>query len=329
MTETQNTQNDKTIKKLKINDRINLILAIIVSLLCCLSTPLSAIGYIGNILSIVTVAFCSIFAVRFSARKIPTVILLVTLFTAFGLTNGLPVIALILSCTVGCGALAWLISKTGSPFLAIIPAVAYAASTLLIKDWFASLLTLLFIFPAILLAQSYDKMTNRVGALLRVSLGYIAFIVVGIFFTVLYFTGEFRIEVITDVLESLKLSLIKVMSSIEMDMLNGETQTLLSETDAYNYVSLLFSLLPSLTVIFCFIMSYFAQKVLFSVFEHIEGEDGSNELRRTFVMSPIAAIIFVLSFIIYLITSAYDSTATVATVTANLYLIFLPGLAYM
>ena len=328
MTET-NVQSNAASKRKKASNIINIVLAVTVSFICCLSTPLSTTGYIGTVLSIITVIACAVFAVRFSSRKIATVILLVSLFAIFGLANGMPLIALILSCTVGCGALAWLISKTESPFLAIIPAAAYAIATVMTKNWFASLLTLIFVLPAILLAQSYEKVRPRVSTVARVSVGFLIFIVLTVFLSVLYFTGEFRIEIVTETLDSVKATLVKVMSSFEMVMVNGETQTLMSETDAYNYVSLIISLIPSLTVISCFTAAYFAQKVQLSVFAHTGEEDEFSEQRLAVTMSPASAIVFLLSFTVYFIASSFGSADALSTVTANLYIILLPGLAYV
>ena len=317
---------ERTEKKREI---VNVLLAAIVSFACCLSIPLSSAGSLGNIVGIVTVVLCSIFAVRISSRKILTVILLVWMFSGFGLSGALPIISILLACTVGCGAFAWLISKTESPYLALIPAVAYAVSTVVTKNWFGSLLTLMFILPAIILAQTYEKMTTRVSALLRVSVGYILFIALGIVLSMLYFTGEFRTEIIGEILEYIKTNMVKVLSSIEMTMVNGETHMLMSETDAYNAISLLISLIPALTVTLCHLLAYFAQKIQFSIFCYTEGEREFNDLRKIFIMSPMSAVVFILSFLIYTVAITSDSSAVLSTVTSNLYIIFMPGLAFM
>ena len=267
--------------------------------------------------------------IRFSSRKILSVFLLIGLFSSFGLSGGLPIIAIILSCTVGCGAFAWLISKTESAFLALIPSIAYAAATIITKSWFGSLLTLVFILPAILLAQSYEKLSTRVSSLLRASIGYLVFVALAIVFSMLYFTSEFRVEIIGEVLDTVRDSFVKVLSSMEVTLVNGETQSLMSETDAYNLVSLVISLLPGLIVIFCDLLAYFAQKVQFSIFYDTEGERNFNELRKVFVMSPASAIVFIVSFLVYTVTATSGDAETVATVSSNLYLIFMPGLAFM
>ena len=306
--------------------RLNIVLAIAVSFICYLAIPFSFNESVGKVVGIVTVAICSIFTVRVSSRKIMTILLLLVLFATLGLGGGLPFVTFILASTVGCGTFAWLIAKTDSPLLAIIPALAYSISTVVTKSWFASLMTLFFIFPAVLLAQTYEKLSTRVGSLLRISLGYLSFIILGIVFSLLYFTGEFRVEIIGDILDTARESLAKILSSMEVSLVNGNTEMLMSETDAYNYVSQLISLLPALTVVLCFVLAYFAQKIQFSIFKYTDGEQEFNELRRIVIMSPISAVVFILSFLIYTVT---DPTSAVSTVCANLYYIFMPGLAFM
>lgn len=325
---TENYQNI-TDNKISRAERINVILAILVSFICCLAIPMASTSVIGNVVGIVTVAVCSVFAVRVSSRKILTVLALVILFSLFGLSNGLPIIAAVLAITVGCGTMSWLIVKIDSPYIAIIPVLAYAVATVISKSWFGSLLTLIFVFPAILLAQSYEKMNTRVGALLRVSIGFISFVVLAIVFSMLYFTGEFDIRIIGNILNGFKENAVKVLSSIEIALVNGQTEMLMSETDAYNYISLLISLIPALVVLLCYVLSYFSQKMQFSIFKYTDGEKEFNELRTVFVMSPFSAVAFVMSFLLYTIAITSSASSVLSTVTSNLYLIFMPGLAVM
>lgn len=321
---TFNTQQVNTSNKRR-DDVLNIVLAIAVSFICSLSIPFSA----NSIVGIVTVIACSAFVIRVTSRKILTVLILLGLFSTFGLSNGLPLITILLAATVGCGAYAWLISRTESAYLAVIPALAYAISTVITKNWFGSLLTLIYIVPAILLAQTYEKMNTRVSSLLRVSLGYLSFIALAIVLSVLYFTGEFRTEIISDFLNTLRDSTVKLLSAMEVSLINGETQKLMSETDAFNYVSQIISLIPALITVLCSAMAYFAQKIQFSIFVYTEGESEFNDLRKIFIMSPVSAVIFIVSFLVYTVTATSSSSAVAATVSSNLYLMLMPGLALM
>ena len=205
--------------------------------------------------------------------------------------------------------------------------MAYGIATVVTKDWFGSLFTLFFIIPAIILAQTYEKMMTRVGSLLRTSAGYGAFIALAAVFSVLYFTGEFRIEIIGEFLDSLRDSLTKVLMAAEITLVNGTTEALFSETDAYNLASGIISLLPGLTVILCCSLAYFAQNIQFAIFSYTEHE--FNDLRKVFVMSPASAVVFLISFMIYTVSVTSSSNAVLTTVCANLFLMFIPGLAFM
>lgn len=321
-----NDNSNHTVSARKLGaEQVNIILAIAISFVCSLAIPF----FSNTVIGIITVVATSAFTIRIAERKIPAVIILLVLFATFGLSNGLPIITLVLAATVGCGSFAWLISKTESPFLALIPALAYAIATVISKDWFASLVTLFFIIPAILLAQTYEKMMTRVSSLLRVSMGFLAFIVMAVIFSILYFTGELRIEIIGEFLDSLRDSLVKVLVATEITLVNGTTVALFTETEAYNVISVFISVLPALTVTLCFLLAYFAQNIQFSTFIYTEGENEFNDLRRIFIMSPVSAAMFIISFLIYTVSSTSSSGAVLSTVCANLYMIFIPGLAFM
>ena len=326
---TENTANFINQDRQRSQDRFSIILAVLASFISCFAIPIASSGKLGSAVAIAATVICSVVTVRFSSRKILTLITLVGLFSSFGLSGSLPIISILLACTVGCGCFAWLISKTESPFLALIPTLAYAASTVITKSWFGSLLTLVFVLPAILLAQSYEKLNSRVSSLLRVSFGFLVFIALGILLSMLYFTGEVNTQIIGEVLDSIRDTFVKLLSSYEMSMVNGETQALMSETDAYNLVSMVISLLPALTVILCYALAYLAQKVQFSIFISTEGERSFNELRRVFIMSPISAVVFVTAFLVYTVAATDRDSEMLATVTSNLYLILTPGLAFM
>ena len=126
-----------------------------------------------------------------------------------------------------------------------------------------------------------------------------------------------------------RFSVVRVISSVEITLVNGTTERLMSETAALNYVSQLISLLPALTVVLCNLFAYVAQKIQFAVFRYSDGEEEFNDLRRVFVMSPASAVVFILAFLIYSIAAGSPSNATLSTVCANLYFMFMPGLALM
>lgn len=302
----------------------SILLAVIVSLVCSTAFPLVPNPYIATAASLV----CAVFIIIMSSRRILSAIALVLFFGAFGFDIAMPIIAFLLSAVVGCGAFAWLISSTESPYLAIIPSFAFALCTIMTKNWFASFLTIIFVFPAIMLANAYDNKKARVSALFRAGIGFIAFIVLTVIFSVYYFTGELRIDVITEALDVIKEYLAKLLASINTSMLNGQTEPFFSEEQANNTAAILISLIPAITVCLCNLIAYFSQKVQFSIIKHTEGAESFDSLRTVFIMSPISAVVFILSFFIETIASAsYDKV--VATVCSNLYLILIPGLALM
>jgi len=305
--------------------RVNVIMASLVSFFCCLFIPFSS----HNAISIANAVICSAFAVMISSRRFLTAISLSATFLFFGYSGGLPIISIIFASAIGGGAFAWLINKTMSPFLAVIPVLAYSISTAVTKNMLGSLATLLFIMPALILARTYSKMNARASALFKTSAGYLGFVILAVVATVLYFTGEFQFEVISEFLNNLRDNLVSAIAAVEIPLPDGETQKLMTETEAFNYVSRLISLLPALVTVLCCVTAYFAQKVQFSLFIHTEGAEEFNELRKIFIVSPVPAVIFILSFLIYTLTAASAEAAVAATVCSNLYLIFMPGLAFM
>ena len=123
MSETNRSEVESTLTSIYVS-KARLAAAVIAVLVSAFAIPFASNLY----MSIASVAFCSIFLIASSKKKFFTGLLLVVLLGSFSLPSGLPVISIILALIVGTGAFAWLIFLTKSPYLAILPVFAYAAT---------------------------------------------------------------------------------------------------------------------------------------------------------------------------------------------------------
>lgn len=299
--------------------------AVLVVFACTLAIPFIMYLFVD----IIAAVLCALFLLIFSEKKIPTLLILVFLGGMFGLSSGMPMIALCLIFTVGTGAFAWLINYTASPYLAIIPVLSYAISTVITRSWFGSLLTLSLLIPALLLAYALAAETSRVGALCVTSTAFIGFLLIAAFLSMLYFTGECNLDYFRNFFDSLRQSLAKVFASLDVSLANGSSEPFFSSDQAETISAQIIALTPAILVFLSNTASFFAQKIHFLMIRRSGGKSYITEKMERFFVSPFSGVTFLLSFIIMSIIGNSYSTAAAFTVCTNLYWILLPGLVIM
>ena len=304
---------------------LRLLPAIIVVLASALALPFASNLYVG----IAASGVCSFFLIATAKKKIPILLMLLLLIGTLGLPDGLPLITILLALIVGTGTYAWLLSYAPSPYLAIIPVLAYSAATVITKNWFGSLLALSFAIPALILAHSFKTKASRIGGICRTSAAFIIIACAGVVAALFYFTGEFKVDVLRDLADTLTKSISEVFLNTKIDLISGETEALFTEDEAYNMALRIVTLFPAIAVLFFNSVSFFAQKLQFSLIKETVGENAISGRSIAFILSPFAGGAYVLSFLISTLTNSSPLDKTVNTVCQNIFVILTPALMGM
>ena len=304
---------------------MRLLPAIIVVLASALALPFASNLYVG----IAASGICSFFLIATAKKKIPVLLMLLLLIGTLGLPDGLPMITILLALTVGTGTYAWLLSYAPSPYLAIIPVLAYSATTVITKNWFGSLFALSFAIPAIVLAHSFKANASRIGGICRTSISFIIIACVGVVVSMLYYRGEFKLEALRDYADSFTASISEIFLNTEVELLSGETEALFTEDEAYNMALRIVTLFPAIAVLFFNSVSFFAQRLQFSLIKETLGDDAVSGRSIAFILSPFAGGAYVLSFLISTLTNSSPLDKTVNTVCQNIFVILTPALMGM
>lgn len=303
----------------------SLIPSIIVVLVSALAIPLASNIYVSSAAAFV----CAVFLIATAKKKVPAALLILLLIGSFGLPSGLPMISVILALITGTGTLSWLIYYTSSPYLAIIPVLAYSAATIITKNWFASLLSLVFALPALMLAVSFKKKLGRISSICSSSVTFAVIAAAGVILSLLYFNGEIRVSVLKEFALSCTDSVKTLLAETEVELMDGSIQTLFDEKDAYNMAHQLVTLFPALAVIAINIISFFAQRLQFSLIRSTIGDEALGGRSLAFIASPGSGIVFTLSLIVIAITDSTPAGTMADTVCLNIFLILLPTLVGM
>lgn len=304
---------------------LRLLPSIIVVLLAALAIPFASELHVGAAAS----SICAIFLIATAKKKIPVLLMLLLLIGTLGIPNGLPMITVILALIVGSGAYSWLISYTRSPYVAIIPVLAYSIATVLTKNWFGSLVALAFVPSAIALATSFKSGATRLGAICKSSGAFAITAALAIIFAMLYFRGEIRLDILKGYADSFTQSIADVFASTEMELINGETEALFSEEDAYMLARRIVTLFPAIAVVFLNSISFFAQRLQFRLLRATLGEDVLGSRAIAFIVSPVAGAVYVISFLVATLTNSSPLDRIVNTVCQNLFVILSPALIGM
>ena len=303
---------------------VRLIPASLIVLLCAIAIPFA----FNTAMAITVSAVGSITVLLTAKKKINAGLLLLIPFCLFGISSGLPMVAIILALIVGTGTLAWLIGYTSSPYVAIIPVLAFAITTIITKNYAGALLSLIFVAPALALAFSFKRSSGRISSLARSGFLFSATAVIAILGCQMYFLGEINVPEMRNFAMDFTQSLADIFSSIEIETAAGRVPYL-TEKSAYNLALQAVTLAPALAVIFFNVISFFAQKLQFSLIRLTEGEEKLTPKVRALIVSPFAGVTFLLAFVVSSLTQSTVSGYAVSTVCDNIILILMPCLIIM
>ncbi len=315
----------KAAPKLNRAELSRLIPSIIVVLVSALAIPLASNLYI----SIFSTGVCSIYLLASAKKKVGTMLLLLLLMGIFGLPNGLPMISIILALTVGTGTFAFLISYTRSPYLAIIPMLAYSITSVITRNLLGSAFTLIFALPALILAIAFLKGSSRLSAIASASVAFIVTAIVGVVLAMLYFRGEFRFDVLREYANEFKDNFTRLFADTFVELMNGNVDTLFTEKEARNMALQIVTLFPAIAILFSNIVVFFAQKIQFNLSTRALGERCITSKMLAFIVSPGAGIVFFLSCMALFCTNSTPVGYAVNTVCQNLIVILTPPLIGM
>ena len=315
----------KAAPKLKSAELQRLIPSVIVVLVSALAIPLASNLYVN----IAATALCSIYLLASAKKKVGTMLMLLFLMGTFGLPNGLPVISIILALTVGTGTFAFLISYTRSPYLAIIPMLAYSITAVITRNLLGSAFTLIFTLPALLLAIAFLKGSPRISAIVGASVAFIATGIVGVALAMLYFRGELRFDVLREYANAFKDSFTRLFADTFVELINGNIDTLFTEKEARNMALQIVTLFPAIAILTSNIVVFFAQKVQFNLSRRALGDRCITSKMLAFIVSPGAGIVFFLASMALFFTNSTPTGYAVNTVCQNLIVILTPPLIGM
>ena len=304
---------------------LRLLPSIIVVFTAAIALPFASVLYVGAIAS----SIFAFFLIATAKKKIPVLLMLLLLVGTFGLPSGLPMITILLALIVGTGTYSWLISYTASPYIAIIPVLAYSIATVITQNWFGSLITLSFAIPSLVLALCLRSKTPRLASICRTSASFLLITALAIVLAMFYFRGEFRFDVLRGYANDFTRSITDILSGTEMELINGETEALFTPDEAYNMAARIVSLFPAIAVIFFNTITFFAQRLQFSLTKATLGNETISGKYIAFIASPFAGIVYVLSFLISTLTNSSPSGKIINTVCQNLFVILTPALIGM
>jgi hypothetical protein len=111
--------------------------------------------------------------------------------------------------------------------------------------------------------------------------------------------------------------------------MDGSVQTLFTEKEAYNMAHQIVTLFPAIAVIAINVISFFSQRLQFSLVRSTMGDEALNARSIAFIVSPGAGIVFTLSLITVSLTDSTPTGKMIDTVCLNLFLILVPALVGM
>ena len=224
--------------------------------------------------------------------------------------------------------------KEKLPLFPLIPVLAYAATTLLSMDPLGALAVLIPYPPMTALALATRASTEKEDGPTRTGVICATSVALGvslggmILLSLIRHYGTTNLSVILD---RTRQATMDYMLSLELpDVLTPEQmeamQELLSYENIKNAVNSLFNLLPALFAIAVMIPAAICQSFLFSSLKAFGYEESITPRVKALRMSTVSCVVFLVAYAaVWLDRSAVSSLA--GTVTQNVYLLLLPGMA--
>lgn len=299
-------------------------LLVAVASACAIGLPFITIPLVAAALA----AICSAFLVISSEKKPLTVIALVGFVSMFFTKESIAVVAITLSLVVGAGALAKAVDKLRSNLLWAIPIAAFAIGAVVTRDLLISSLALSILLPAVALCITFRKKHARVGAICLVSGAYMIFFAAFVLADIYVATGSVSLSIFGEITEEYKKSFTEILLQFKvMDVATETSVPYFTELEAKNLATEIVSLFPAFFVILCNAAAYFSQKLMYALARREGEENKFDDKMIAMILSPYAGATFLISFFVMMMAASSVDHAVAYTVSANVFYIFIPGLA--
>lgn len=223
-------------------------------------------------------------------------------------------------------------------WIPLLPIAAYAVILALSRDPLGALAVLVPYPPMIVLALSTRNSAEKENGLTRVGVICATALTLGLSLAALLALavynqlGTLDPAVLQEALESFRTALIDEIAAIEIpEGLNAEALAELEEALSYanvtNAVNSVFNLLPAMAVVAVNLIATTAQLLQHASLRAFGFGDSITERVRSFRMSLISCVVFLIAYLVALAEGTHASTL-VGTVAQNVYIILLPGLAW-
>lgn len=313
----------------------NQIIAAIVCFLCALGMPF-CVTYEPVAFALIGVAIAYLLIVVHTPSMTAMVLLTAVATTLLG--GGIFGGAIFLALVVGTTALSFLFTAARTTAYAVLLPIAAAVLTYVItKDMRFSMLALSFLPAGILLSLATLRGKSRTTAICFGIGGFLAVILAWTAFGVYRTTGtlnaagirsfvEIARNTVLDVMMAARDSLLEISSSAlegeQAQQAYAQFAEMMSDDALRQSVAQIFNVLPAVVALVCSILAYEAQSLLNATYHSTGLDVVLTNTAKFFTMSLTSAILYSISFILFLFV---PSTNMVGAVAANLSLILLPG----
>ncbi len=311
------------------------VLAAIAVFVSALAIPLCTNEWIA--LGVLAILFAYVaLAVR---SPISVTLVLISAVLAVMLSGGsFTVGAVFLSLAVGTAACTYLMTVLRLPYLTVLlPLAAAGISFVWISDIRVSLLALVFLPAAALLAFATVKGYDRTSAICFAAAGLLLSLAAILLVLIYLQYGNLGRGAIVGYFDALRNGMIQTLASVRNELLAQMSAVVQDDAtrEAYDrlammlsdemldtLVSLVVNILPAMAVIVCSVIAYEAQGMLNAVYYHSGLRQVVTPASRCFTMSVVSAVIYSLTFILTLLI---PTTSMASAVVQNICLILLPG----
>lgn len=222
-------------------------------------------------------------------------------------------------------------------WIPIVPILAYAAALALSRDPVGAASALIPFPPMIVLAMgtrnaaAKEDGLTRVGVICATSLTLGISLIAMILLAFYRHVGTLSLDAFMDGMEALRTAMIQQITSAEIPEglapeMVAEMEAMLTYSNAQNMVNSVFNLLPAIFVVMVNLISAGVQVLLHASLRAFGFGESVTDRVRTFRMSLISCIVFLVAYLVSFLESG-DTSTLAGTVAQNIYVIFMPGLA--
>lgn len=246
---------------------------------------------------------------------------LFSVWTTVGILNLTGFLPLMVSCA--CAATIFILVR--SPLTLLVPISSFGLALLLTRSWALSAASLLYLPAALVIAHCIYRFKSRAATVCRVSLTLaLSF---ALFCAIILYSryGALNLDILKNLSRSAEDALRAWLAAFTASQ-DGQTVRIFSDEVISLLLALLITLSPAASIFFLNLLSFVSVKLaqlLFRVFRLTHMLPPQN---WKFIISPAGAIVYLVAYLVYLVSSSSDDITVLWAVTANIVLILAPGL---